>query len=158
MEEKKEIDYSFSSAKDFKLNPNNSFEIKDLGKPGFISYGKSRIYKLSFKTENSEYIVERGYSEIRTFYKKICIEFPYLILPHLFSKKEDPKDEERVENIKEFFVVLVKYSVIVSSTFFEAFVNSSQKQDQIWKDLSSELIDFQIFHKKKKTYNDFLLL
>ncbi len=116
-------DLSFNFAKEFPKNDKNKFDMVDQGK-SFI--GSSRNYKLTFKINDKEVSFNKTYSDIRRFYKKVITEFPFLIFPHLYGKKENVSLEERNENIKYIFSQLVRYNDVVNSDFFLSYVDEKK--------------------------------
>ena len=118
LENEGKLEISF--AKEFKINDNNSFSVEDQGK-SFL--GKSRNYKITVRINDKSHTITRTYGDIRTLYKKTLIEFPYLIFPKLFGKKENVTLDERNENIKYVMDFIAKIEDIVHSEFFVCFLS-----------------------------------
>jgi len=118
-----ENDLSFNFAKEFQINNKNKFDLVDQGK-SFL--GSSRNYRLTFKINDKEVSLNKTYSDIRRFYKKVVTEFPFLIFPHLYGKKENVSLEERNDNIRYIFSQLVRFNDIVNSDFLLSYIEENK--------------------------------
>jgi hypothetical protein len=118
-----ENDLSFNFAKEFQINNKNKFDFVDQGK-SFL--GSSRNYRLTFKINDKEVSLNKTYSDIRRFYKKVVTEFPFLIFPHLYGKKENVSLEERNDNIRYIFSQLVRFNDIVNSDFLLSYIEENK--------------------------------